>query len=150
MLKSFILKIPANIRNAIYTASKLAALALTFVAGTHLIDPTLGSGLGNVLAWIGAAFAPIAAAGPIVAGTVLRHQEANNTLSYSGTDANQAIAAAQSVAQRAATSASELEHVRQAINDALAGNVPAAMSDAVTVATDTVGEVVTACGDALK
>jgi len=145
MLKSFILKIPANIRNGIYNASKLASLALTFIAGTHLIDPTLGAGLGNVLAWVAAAFAPIAVAGPVVAGTVLRHQQATNTLSYSGTDANQAIAAAQSVAERASTSAAELEHVRQAINDALAGNVPA-----VTVATDTVGAVVTACGDALR
>ena len=146
------LKNPA-IRLALYLVGVLALVVVSTLNGRHLIDDATAGSISSAINLI-AQVLGLGGLGVAAASNI--RQRTNGTFDVSGgSPAEQLAQAAKNYAQQRAADEAALDAVLASvpgghqIADAITGAVGTVSSVSATAA-DTVGDVVTACGDALR
>ena len=105
-----------KIRQVIYNVAKIAGGLIPLLVIFHILNPVSGDAVLNLIGVLGA----IATGGAVTASTTLAAQIKDGTLDFTGTSAEQAIAAIQATIGQATAAASDLNQIRQAITTATA------------------------------
>lgn len=103
------------VRQWIYIASAVASALIPILVTYNVVDHNAGTAWANLVAVLGA----IGSGGAATAAVVVNKQRKEGTLEFSGTPAEQAVAAIKATIERAGTAASDLDVVRKAINSVL-------------------------------
>lgn len=114
-MKSGILDNP-TVRQILYVATLVSALALAvteFAMAAHLLSDEAGGPLVNFLTKVVAIVAPL---GGGTAATYLGKQMRGGTLDFSGTPAEQMLAAAKAIIEQAKTNAASVDQVREMLS----------------------------------
>ena len=117
-----ITSIKVAFRSALYVAAGIIGVAVPTAEWLHLISADTGTAILQFASLLGAGSATTAA-------VVLKGQVANNTLKYSGSTADQAVAAIQDVVKEASVAQADVAKVTAAVN-AVAQKAPAVGSAA--------------------
>lgn len=116
-----LVKIPTlPIRQILYFVGAVLGLGVPLLVQLHVIDPAVGEQILKVVALFGGGVAG-------VAGAVLGQQKSDGTLVFKGSAEEQAIAAAQAVADQYAAAGAAVERVRAAVTPALGPLAQAAL-----------------------
>lgn len=111
-----LVKLPSKVRQTIYAIGLTATSLLSVLSLWKVIDPTTAStinaSLSGLLSLLG-----VGAAG--TAAVVLGKQRKDQTLDFSGTAAEQAIAAINATVAQAESSVSDLQKVRDAVSNVI-------------------------------
>ena len=106
-----------QVRQWLYTASAAASAIIPLLVAYKVIDTSVAGAWINVIGVLGA----LATGGAATAAVVTARQRHDGTLDFTGTPAEQAIAAIQATVAQAATKVTDLEKVREAVGEALGG-----------------------------
>lgn len=102
-----------QVRQWIYTVASIASALVPLLVAYKVFDAGTGS------AWLGV-FGALGAFGSGTAAVMTSKQRKDGTLDFSGSAADQAIAAIQATVSQASTAATDLEKVKTAVTGALA------------------------------
>jgi hypothetical protein len=111
-----------QVRQWLYTISAIASAFIPLLVTYKVFDASTAAGWSGVVGALGA----LGTAGSGTAAVVVAKQRKEGTLDYTGTAAEQAVAAVQATVDNAASSAADLQKVK--------GAVTAVLSSADTVA----------------
>lgn len=103
-----------QVRQWLYTISALATALVPLLVVYKVVDQTTGS------AWV-ALFGVLGSIGSGTAAVVTAKQRRDGTLDFTGSAAEQAVAAIQATVTQAASAATDLERVKTAVTDVLSG-----------------------------
>ena len=109
-----------KLRQTAYGLGTIATTVVTLLALWHGIDGTTASALGNAITAI---LGLLGIGATATAGVVVSRQRSDGTLDFTGTAAEQAVAAIDAVSTQAATAATDLDRVRGALGG-LAATIP--------------------------
>lgn len=118
-----------KVRQWLYTASAAASAIIPLLVAYKVIDTSVAGAWVNVIGVLGA----LATGGAATAAVVTAKQRHDGTLDFTGSPAEQAVAAIQATVSRAAHSATDLEKVRGAVTEVLGGVTEAAVNTVDTV-----------------
>lgn len=110
-----------NVRQWLYTISAIATALIPLLVAYKVLDPNAASAWVNVIGILGA----LGSGGAATAAVVLSRQRKTGTLDFTGTAAEQAIAAIQATVNQAETASTDLDKVKTAVTDALNGTITA-------------------------
>lgn len=109
-----------KIRQTLYLLGTVATSVVTLLAVWRGIDSHTATALGNTITAV-LGLLGVGATG--VAGAVVAKQRADGTLDFTGTAAEQAVAAIAATAAQAQSAAADLDRVQAAVTDLL-GTIP--------------------------
>lgn len=109
-----------KLRQTAYGLGTIATTVVTLLALWHGIDGTTASALGNAITAI---LGLLGIGATATAGVAVSRQRSDGTLDFTGTAAEQAVAAIDAVSTQAATAATDLDRVRGALGG-LAATIP--------------------------
>lgn len=112
-----------QVRQWIYTVSAILTAIIPLLVGYHVLDATTAGAWVNVIGVLGA----LGSGGAATAAVVLAKQRHEGTLDFTGSAAEQAIAAIQATVDQAAHAATDLDKVRTAVSEVV-GQVTQAVS----------------------
>lgn len=127
-----------QVRQWIYTASAALSAIIPLLVAYNVIDSSAAGAWLNVIGVLGA----IGSGGAATAALVLARQRKEGTLNFTGSAAEQAIAAIQATVDQAAHAVTDLDKVKTAVSE-----VVGQVTQAVTV---TPGSLVDQLLDAIK
>lgn len=104
-----------QVRQWLYTLSAVASAIVPLLVVYKVLDPATGTAWVNVVAALGV----LGSAGAGTAAVVTAKQRKDGTLDFTGSAAEQAIAAIQATVAQAADTATDLEKVKGAVAEAL-------------------------------
>jgi len=141
-----------RVRLALYAATLVALGIVSALNVAHIIDPALAGQLSTGINTV-AGILGVSAAG--VAAVTLGRQQADGTLVISGSPDEQLSQAAQRYAEATAAARANVANAEAVLTQVLStlpggATVAGAVTGAVDTAIDNVGDVVVACGDALR
>lgn len=102
-----------QVRQWIYTISAVLTAIIPLLVGYHVLDSTTAGAWVNVIGILGA----IGSGGAATAAVVIAKQRKEGTLDFTGSAAEQAIAAIQATVDQAAHAATDLDKVKTAVTD---------------------------------
>ena len=102
-----------QVRQWIYTASAILTAIIPLLVGYHVLDATTAGAWVNVVGVLGA----LGSGGAATAAVVIAKQRKEGTLDFSGSAAEQAIAAIQATVDQAAHAATDLDKVKTAVSE---------------------------------
>lgn len=104
-----------KVRQWLYTASAAASAIIPLLVAYKVIDTSVAGAWVNVIGVLGA----LATGGAATAAVVTAKQRHDGTLDFTGSPAEQAIAAIQATVSQAETAGTNLEKVKGAVSQAL-------------------------------
>ena len=129
-----------QVRQWIYTASAVLSALIPLLVAYNIIESSAAGAWLNVIGVLGA----IGSGGAATAAVVLSRQRKEGTLDFTGTAAEQAIAAIQATVDQAANAVTDLDKVKTAVSevvgqvaqviDVVPGSLVDQLLDAVTPA----------------
>lgn len=115
-----------QIRQWLYTLSAVASAIIPLLVAHKVIDTGLAGAWVNVVGVL----ATLGTGGAATAAVITAKQRADGTLDFTGTPAQQAIEALQATVAQAASAATDLDRVREAVGEVLdSGVVPGSLVD---------------------
>jgi hypothetical protein len=118
-----------NVRQWIYTISAIATALIPLLVVYKVLDPGAATAWINIVGILGA----LGSGGAATAAVVIARQRKEGTLDFTGTAAEQAIAAIQATVSQASTAAGDLDRVKTAVTEVL-GNATDVLDDILNVA----------------
>ena len=100
-------------RQWIYTASAVLTAIIPLLVGYNVIESNIAGAWINVIGVLGA----LGSGGAATAAVVIARQRKEGTLDFTGSAAEQAIAAIQATVDQAAHAADDLDKVKVAVNE---------------------------------
>ena len=110
-MASSVTSIKVTVRHALYVAATVIGIIVPAATAMHWINPALGSAILQLASLLGAGAGATAA-------VVLNNQVKSGTLNYSGSAAEQAIAAIQDVAAQVSVAQADVARVNAAVTAA--------------------------------
>lgn len=101
------------IRQWIYTVAAVASALIPLLVAYNVIDSTAAGAWVNVVGVLGA----LGSGGAVTAAVMTNKQRKDGTLDFSGSAAEQAVAALQATVDQAAQAAENLDKVKAVVND---------------------------------
>lgn len=102
-----------QVRQWIYTASAVLTAIIPLLVGYNVIESNIAGAWINVIGILGA----LGSGGAATAAVVIAKQRKEGTLDFTGTAAEQAIAAIQATVDQAAHAATDLDRVKTAVTE---------------------------------
>lgn len=102
-----------QVRQWIYTASAVLSALIPLLVAYNIIESSAAGAWLNVIGVLGA----IGSGGAATAAVVLSRQRKEGTLDFTGTAAEQAIAAIQATVDQAANAVTDLDKVKTAVSE---------------------------------
>jgi hypothetical protein len=102
-----------QVRQWIYTASAVLTAIIPLLVGYNIIESNIAGAWINVIGILGA----LGSGGAATAAVVIAKQRKEGTLDFTGTAAEQAIAAIQATVDQAAHAATDLDRVKTAVTE---------------------------------